>query len=145
MGIHTVVTENKLACDFVSYDVRIPLELACVLLSERKSLVKDIDVVLPLRVQPDASVANSSTVAPEALGAARWLLALVTRSPRPLRIPDQVATKVAENFAAVRQEFRVQPELAHTWMALARARCLTFGENELSLLRWQEVMELEKA
>merc|ERR1712072_1389616 len=85
----------------------------------------------------------SGTITPEALNAARWLVALVTRSPRALRIPDAVMHVFGEDFAKVRQEFKVKPELAHTWMALARARCLTFGEEELSLQRWREVMELE--
>lgn len=141
-AIQMLVTENKLACDFTSYDVKIPLELTCVLLSGRKSLVKDVDVVVPLRA---STLANASAVTSEAVNSARWLLALVTRSPRPLRIPDEVMHVFGEDFAAVRQEFKVKPELAHTWMALARARCLTFGEEELSLQRWREIMELEKA
>jgi hypothetical protein len=142
-ALQTSVTEQKLACDFQSFDVKIPLELSWALLSERKSLVKDIDVVVPLRVQVSSKQA-SGTITPEALNAARWLLALVTRSPRPLRIPDAVMHVFGEDFARVRQEFKVKAELAHTWMSLARARCLTYGEDELSLERWQEVMEMEK-
>lgn len=142
LSLQQLVTENKLACDFVSYDVNIPLELGCVMFSERKSVVKEVEVVMPLRMQPAAA---QSAPAPQALAAARWLIALVTRSTRPLKIPDDVMRVFGENFAAARQEFKVTPELAHTWMALARARCLTFGEDELSLQRWREVMELEQA
>jgi hypothetical protein len=141
LSIQMLVTENKLACDFTSYDVKIPLELSCVLLSNRKSIVKDIDVLVPMRA---TAPATSSPLAPDALAAARWMLALITRSPRPLRIPDEVAHVFGEDFASARQEFKVKPELSHTWMALARARCLTFGEEELSIQRWKEVMELEK-
>jgi hypothetical protein len=144
-AMQMLVTDNKLACDFSSYDVKIPLELSSVLLSGRKSLVKDVDVVIPLRAQPASVLANASPVSAEALNSARWLLALVTRAPRALRIPDEVMHHFSEDFAAVRQQFMVKPELAHTWMALARARCLTFGEEELSLQRWREVMELEKS
>lgn len=140
LSLQKLVQENKLACDFVSYDVSIPLEVPCVLLSERKSVVKDVDVLCPVRVQAQ----SGSAAAPQALDAARWLIALVTRSTRPLRIPDEVMHVFGENFASARQEFKVSPELAHTWMALARARCLTFGEEELSLQRWREVMELEQ-
>jgi len=144
LSLQKLVTENKLACDFVSYDVSIPLEVPCVLLSERKSVVKEVEVVVPVRVQPGALSAAANTTAPEGLVAARWLIALVTRSTRPLRIPDDAMKRFGEDFASARQEFKVNPELAHTWMALARARCLTFGEEELSLARWSEVMELEK-
>lgn len=141
--IQTLVTDSKIACDFSSYDVQIPLELSCVLLSARKSLVKDIDLLVPLRAQ-DKNAA-SATVPAEALTAARWMIGLVTRAPRPLRIADEVMQVFGQDFALVRKAFKVKPELAHTWMALARARCLTFGEEELSLQRWREVMEMEKA
>lgn len=144
LSLQMLVTENKLACDFTTYDVKLPLEVSSVLLSERKSLVKDIDMLVPLRIEPAVALAAAS-VTPEGLAAARWLLALVTRSPRPLKISDEVMHVFSENFAAARQEFKVKPELAHTWMSLARARCLTFGEDELSLQRWGEVMELERA
>jgi len=145
LSLGMLVTENKLACDFQSYDVKVPLEVSSVILSECKSIVKDIDVLVPMRTQSTAAAAaTASAVAPEALDAARWLLALVTRSPRALKIPDEVMHLFAEGFASARQEFKVKPELAHTWMALARARCLTFGEDELSLQRWREVMELER-
>jgi len=141
-SVKSLVTENKLSCDFQSYDVNIPLEVASVLLSRRKSLVKDVDVLLPM--QTSAGLA-SNAVAPEAISSARWLLALVTRSPRPVIIPDEVTHVFSEDFARARQEFKVKPELAHTWVGLARARCLTFGENELSMQRWREVMEMEQA
>lgn len=144
LSLQQLVTENKLACDFMSYDVNIPVEVSCVLVSERKSVVKDIEVLVPMRVAPSAAQGAMGSMAPQALGAARWLIALVTRSTRPLRIPDDVMRVFGENFASVRQEFKVTPELAHTWMALARARCLIFGEEELSMQRWQEVMELER-
>jgi len=139
-AIQTLVSDNKLACDFQSYDVKIPLELACIFLSERKSFIKEIDVVVPLR----AAAAVNTAVTSEALIAARWLVSLVTRSPRPLKIPDPVMNSFSNDFALVRQGFKVKPELAHTWLALARARCLTFGEDEMSPQRWQEVFELEK-
>jgi len=140
-AIQMLVTENKLACDFSSYDVNLPLEVSCLLLSQRRSLVKDVDVLVPLRAA--AATPAGNTVAPAALNLARWLLALVTRSPRAVRISEEVMHVFSDNFAAVRQEFQVKPELANTWMSLACARCLTFGEDELSMQRWREVMELE--
>lgn len=144
LSLQRLVTENKLACDFVSYDVNIPLELGCVLLSERKSVIKDVEVLVPLRIQAAGVQGVTSAMSPQALAAARWLIALVTRSTQPLRIPEEVMSVFGNDFAAVRQEFKVSPDLAHTWLSLARARCLTFGEEELSLARWREVMELER-
>jgi hypothetical protein len=139
-AIQALVIDSQLKCDFMSCDVKIPLEVSCVLVSEGKSLVKDVDVLLPLR----PTSVDSSSVPTAALDAARWLLSLVTRSPRSLRIPEPVEQAFGEDFAAVRQNFKVKADLANAWMCVARARCLTFGEDELSLQRWREVMELEQ-
>jgi hypothetical protein len=138
-AIKLLVTENKLACDY-QFDVNIPLEVSSILLSERRSLVKEADILVPLRPQP----VSNGAVAPDALHAARWLVALVTRSPRSLIISEDAQKVFADDFAMVRQAYKVGPELASTWMAIARARCLTFGEQALSVERWREVMELEK-
>lgn len=144
LSLQKLVTDSKLACDFVNYDVNIPLELPCVCFSERKSVVKDVEVLVPMRANASAATAAGS-VSLEAVTAARWLIALVTRSQKPLNIPDEVQKTFSEDFAAARQEFKVKPELAHTWMALARARCLSFGEDQLSLQRWREVITMERS
>jgi hypothetical protein len=143
LAIQQLVTDSRLVCDFMSYDVKVPLEVSCVVMSNRKSIVKDVDVRLPLRVNGAASNANI-IVSETSLDAARWLLSLVTRSPRAARIPDDVMSAFAEDFAALRQKFKVREDLANTWMCLARARCLTFGEEEVTMQRWREVIELER-
>merc|ERR1719201_1992468 len=103
LAIQTLVVDHQLSCDFMSYDVKIPLEVSCVLLSERKSLVKDVDVRLPLRPSENGlAQANSTPVPQAAVDAARWLVSLVTRSPRPLRIPEAVEQAFGADFAAVR-------------------------------------------
>jgi len=68
----------------------------------------------------------------------------VTRRPRPLQISDQVGNRFSEDFATVRQELQVRPELCHAWMGLARAHCLTFAEEELTAERWAAVLQLER-
>mmetsp|Transcript_166707 Transcript_166707/g.320060 ORF Transcript_166707/g.320060 Transcript_166707/m.320060 type:complete len:670 (-) Transcript_166707:298-2307(-) len=141
-AIKTLVTENLLTCDFMSCDVKLPLEVSAICVSERRSIVKDADVLLPLR--PAASPVEASVPGVAALNAARWLIALVTRAPRAVKIPDHVAQRFSEDFAAVRQELSVPAELGHTWMGLARARCLTLGEKELSIEQWGAVFQLEK-
>jgi len=139
LAIQSLVTDNSLPCDFTSYNVKIPLEVSCVLISDGSSIVKDASIRLPLR--PTST--NGSV--PVCLDQARWLLGLVTRSPRPLAIPDDVTNAFGRDFHEVRKEFNAcGDELAHTWMSLARARCLSFGENELTLQRWREVLELER-
>mmetsp|Transcript_45587 Transcript_45587/g.71130 ORF Transcript_45587/g.71130 Transcript_45587/m.71130 type:complete len:639 (+) Transcript_45587:66-1982(+) len=139
LAIQSLVSENVLPCDFQSYSVKIPVELSCVLMSSRSSIIKDASIRLPVRPTP------SNAPSPASLDQARWLVGLVTRSPRPLNIPDEITRAFGEDFHAVRQEFSVcGDELAHTWMSLARARCLSFGEKDLTLQRWREVLELER-
>jgi hypothetical protein len=141
-ALNTLVTEQSLACDFQSYNVKLPLELHCVAVSKHRSLIKDMDIVLP--VQPNAQAVMPSAAAPEVLDAARFLIGVVTRQPRPLAIPSEASDQVSNDFVQVRQQFRVQPELCHTWMGLARANCLLHGESELTVSRWQGVLQLER-
>jgi len=142
-AISSLVSEQILPCDFVSYDVKIPLELLCLLISKKRSIIKDVPVILPLR--PAAPVAQEVRPAnPGSLDAARFLLGLVTRRPRPMRISDEVGNRFSEDFAAVRQELQVRPELCHAWMGLARAHCLTYAEEELTAERWKAVLLLER-
>lgn len=141
MAIQTLATENLLTCDFMFQDVKLPLEVSSISISARRSIVKDLDVCLPLRPTADSAAQAAN---PGGIDAARWLLALVTRSPRSVKISDEVAQRFSEDFAAVRQELDVPVELGHTWMGLARARCLTLGEEELSAEQWHAVFEFEK-
>jgi hypothetical protein len=146
-AINDLVSEQRLTCDF-SYDLKLPLELLCILVSGRNSIVKEaIDVAVPLRVDSAAVSALSAeaTVDAEALEAARFVIGLVTQSPRKIHIPDEFGPEFSNSFAAVRQEFnQVQPELCHTWLGLARARCLLHGEDTLTPARWQQVLSLER-
>jgi len=146
-AIGTVVTDQMLPCDFSSYDVNIPLELFCVSVSSKgRSIISGMDVALPMSQNP---AAESATLPQEAymagaMDAVRMLLGLVTRSPRPVKFSEEVAHRFSEDFAAVRQTAKVPAELCHTWMGLARAYCLTHGEQELSAARWSSVLTMEK-
>jgi len=144
-AIGSLVTEQKLTCDYQSYDVHIPLELSCVLVSKQRSIIKDIEVVLPMSAQsPECTLSQASMVQPSSLDAARLLLGIVTRRPRPLQIPDDAAHLLSADFAAVRQEFQVNSGLCNAWLALARAHCLTFAEEALTPSRWQAVLGCER-
>jgi len=144
-AIGSLVTEQKLTCDYQSYDVQIPLELSCVLVSKQRSIIKDLEVVLPVSSQSlDCTQSVASVAQPSSLDAARLLLGLVTRSPRPLHIPDDAAHRLSADFAAVRQEFQVNSSLCHAWLALARAQCLTFAEEALTADRWHAVLGSER-
>lgn len=139
-AIRCLMKERQLVCDFMSYDVKIPLETPMVHVSRGKSIIPEQDVLLPLRpVEQNASC----TIPAAALEAARLFLALVTRSPRPLNIPDEVTQKFGTDFAAARAQRDIGTELASTWMSLARAYCIAHGEETLTLGRWQSVLELE--
>lgn len=144
-AIGTLVTEQQLSCDYMCYDVNIPLEVPCVLVSKQRSIIKGTEVVLPLHSRSvDSAPSVSTTREPASLDAARLLLGLVTRRPRPLQIPDDAAHQLSADFATVRQEFQVNASLCHAWLALARAQCLTFAEEALTASRWHSLLECER-
>lgn len=142
-AIGMLATQQQLACDFMSYDVKIPLELSCMIVSQRRSIIKGVDVTVPLR--PSAPLPHGTVASPPgSLDAARFLLGLVTRRPHPINISEEVGVQFANDFTSVRQQLPVTPELCSTWMGLARAHCLTHGEDSLTAERWQAVLQLER-
>jgi len=141
-ALGTLALTQQLACDFSSYDVNIPVEAACMFVSEGKSIIRDVAVRIPL--QPSAPLLTEAMPSPPgSLEATRLFLALLTRIPKALHIPDAIAHRFSEDFAAARQEFGVPSELCHSWMNLARACSLSHGESELKAEHWQFVLKLE--
>jgi hypothetical protein len=49
MAAQSLVNEQQLVCNFEAYDVNIPLEISSLLVSSGRSIVKDVEVVVPLR------------------------------------------------------------------------------------------------
>jgi hypothetical protein len=142
--IEQLVKDRRLMCDFMSYDVPLPLELTCLVVSQGRSLLKPLDVELPL--EPKASVREQHAVpAPGYLDAVRFLLALLTRSPRPIKMDQQVTDRITADFADSRAADPTIPqEMCHLWLSLARAFCLTHGCDELTHERWEAVRSLER-
>lgn len=136
--IGTLVIDQCLACNFSAYDVNIPLELFIILVSQGRSIVKDVDLALPMKAQGQQPGSRPS------LDAARLYLGLATRLPKALRIPEELAARIAGDFSEARQEFQVSSTLCNTWLSLARAFCISHGEAELSERRWFALLQLEK-
>lgn len=140
--IGQLVTERTLACDFSAYDVKVPLELQIILASRGRSVVKDVDLALPLK--PSSCVAAAQANAAESLAAVRLYLGLVTRSPKGLAISEELANKLAGDFVEARQQFQVPSSLCGLWLSLARAYCLSHGEAQLTESMWSNLLQLEK-
>jgi len=144
-AVGLLVTAQQLSCDF-SYDLPLPVETSCVIVSSNgKPIIQDVDVCVPLR--PDASNhAQAATVVADAdtVEAIRFFLALVTRAPKSLNVPDEVMQEFSRDFANIRQEFEVTPQLCNSWMCLARAFCLWHGESALTSERWKALLQLER-
>jgi len=142
--IDLLVREQRLACDFMSYDVPLPLELTCLMVSKGRSLVKPVDVEMPL--EPKAPVREQYTIpSPGLLDAARFFLAVLTRSPRPIKMDQQMMERVPADFTDARSADPTLPqELCHVWLSLARAFCLTHGCDDLTPERWEAVRGLER-
>lgn len=135
-----LVTGQALTCDFMAYDVRIPLELSCIVVSSGASIIKALDAVVPLR--PSTEPLNQSETVP--LDATRLYLGLLTRQPKGIQISDALTGRISEDFSELRSKLQVPPELCHTWLSLARAMCVTHGEIELTAERWQSLLALER-
>lgn len=141
--IGTLVTDQVLPCDFSAYDVNVPLELSIILVSQGKSIVKEVDLAVPLQAehhQAGAGPAASSS----GLEGVRLYLGLATRLPKALEIAEDLTERIAGDFCEIRQELQVPSALCSTWLSLARAFCLSYGEAELSEARWSALLELEK-
>eukprot|EP00930_Biecheleria_cincta_P044707 TRINITY_DN30784_c0_g2_i1.p1 TRINITY_DN30784_c0_g2~~TRINITY_DN30784_c0_g2_i1.p1 ORF type:complete len:641 (-),score=118.73 TRINITY_DN30784_c0_g2_i1:131-2053(-) len=139
-AIQALVIEQQLPYEFFSCDVRVPLELGCLLASRSASIIKGCDVLMPLRPEAHRQpVSHSAT----GLEAARLLLGLASRHIQPIRISDEVSQAFSNDFAQARQELPIGTEAGHLWLSLARAHCLSHGESELTLARWKLVKEME--
>eukprot|EP00811_Abedinium_folium_P014660 NODE_2364_length_2228_cov_9.631604.p1 GENE.NODE_2364_length_2228_cov_9.631604~~NODE_2364_length_2228_cov_9.631604.p1 ORF type:complete len:683 (+),score=198.55 NODE_2364_length_2228_cov_9.631604:119-2050(+) len=139
-AVQSLVCDHKLMCDFMEYNVNLPLEVTSLIVSAGKSLI-GTHVTVP--VQPQVQVAAATTSGDEALQAARLLIELGARSGR-MKMSDEVGQRFSSDFSSFRQTHEVSQDLCHTWMSLARAYCLTHGSDELTHDRWQAVLELER-
>lgn len=142
-AISDVVSDQQLTCDFQVYDMRFPLEVLSILVSKSRSIIREpLVTAVPLR-RLEGGAAHQAPLTSAGLDSARLLLALVSRQPRPMKIPEPVAEMISDHFANVRKAFGVPSDLCHVWMSLARAYCLTYGEDELTPARWQALLALE--
>lgn len=139
-AVTELAVEQQLVCDFASFDVRIPLEVQSISVSSRRSIIRDIDVQLPMRcgVTGDEDV----VVPDDALHSVRMFLGLVTRSPSAVDMPEDVVERFCQDFTEIRKR-DVRSELGHAWMNLARAFCFSYGERSLTLERWTALVALE--
>jgi len=97
-AIQSLLADQNLLCDYCNYDVRIPLEVNCIVASRGAAILKGSDVLLPMKPADAGSIPSL----PGGLDAARFFLGLVTKQTQPLRIPDHVANTFSEDFAKVR-------------------------------------------
>merc|ERR1712137_736865 len=137
-SLEELVCHQKLSCDFMSYDVPIPLEVSTVLLSSRKSLVSSL--LVPVNVIQTSLPSRPSQ---EALDAVRLLIEIIARNKNDLRMSESVTRQVSDDFVTAREKYNVKQELCHTWMNLARAFCFSHGECEVSPERWHTVFQME--
>jgi len=137
--IGQLVTEGTLACDFSAYDVPVPLELQIVLVSRGRSIVKEVDLALPLKAVSPSQLGKLMD-----LSAARLYLGFATRLPKALEITEEMADRVAGDFVEARQEFQVSSGLCNTWLSLARAYCLSHGEAQLTEGLWSKLLDMER-
>mmetsp|Transcript_42899 Transcript_42899/g.80022 ORF Transcript_42899/g.80022 Transcript_42899/m.80022 type:complete len:612 (-) Transcript_42899:84-1919(-) len=144
-AIQTMVSSQTLLCDFMQYNVRIPVEVKSLVVSKGTSVLKAADVILPLCSETPFKSSYQANQTPRSLDASRFLLGLITRQTRQVRLPECVVAALSEDYVKLRERFEeVGQSIIHFWMSLARGICLSHGEDELSLVRWRSIFELEK-
>lgn len=144
-AVKALVQDQNLKCDYGFYDVDLPHELQCLLFSSTASVIQ-AKVSLPLKPSSEAKAHSTllSAIPKEALEAARFLIGLLTRKPKPGCLSEAATKRFSEDFVSTRQEFGISEDLADVWLCLARSSSLLYGEDELSVQRWAHVMSLER-
>ena len=143
-AIQALDSEQMLLIDFDRYEVQIPLEVNCLYISHKPSMLKNADILLPLR--PQLNNVDYPETSAGSLEALRFLLGLVSHRTQPLHL-QQIMGAFSEDFAHMRDEFRdmdLGQHTLHVWVALARACCYTHGEEEMTLQRWRMVSLFER-
>ena len=143
-AIQALDSEQMLLIDFDRYEVQIPLEVNCLYVSNKSSMLKNADILLPLR--PQLNNVDYPETSAGSLEALRFLLGLVSHRTQPLHL-QQIMGAFSEDFAHMRDEFRdmhLGQHTLHVWVALARACCYTHGEEEMTLQRWRMVSVFER-
>ncbi|CAL1163201.1 unnamed protein product [Cladocopium goreaui] len=138
-AIQALDSEQMLLIDFDRYEVQIPLEVNCLYVSNKSSMLKNADILLPLR--PQLNNVDYPETSAGSLEALRFLLGLVSHRTQPLHL-QQIMGAFSEDFAHMRDEFRdmhLGQHTLHVWVALARACCYTHGEEEMTLQRVADV------
>ncbi|CAE7354297.1 mcmbp [Symbiodinium necroappetens] len=140
-AVQNIVSKQTLPCDFSVCTMEIPLEINSLVTSRGCSVLKVDAVMLPLCKDADITNCQESSN----LDASRFFLGLITRHTQQLRIPEDVAHTMSGDYAKMRNKFlEIGQSTLCRWVSLARSICLSHGEEELSLSRWQSILELEK-
>ena len=139
-AIQSIVSSRTLPCVFGTYTMEVPTDITSIVASKRASVLKTDAVVLPL-----SSKAMNASDVPANLDASRFLLGLITRQTRRVRLSEDVTTALSKDYVQMRDGFQeIGQATLSSWVSLANAICLSHGEDELSLTRWRSVFELEK-
>ncbi|KAJ6831676.1 mini-chromosome maintenance complex-binding protein [Iris pallida] len=131
---------QKVEYDFEYYKLEMAADIQMLILSEGKSNILPADLVLPFR---PTTVTCNVTASAEQLKAWRWYLATLRSLPYS-NGPEILETVQDEMVVAMKEDQTVGSTDLNRWLTMAQLVSASFGENSLSLERWQLVKELER-
>ncbi|KAJ6806447.1 mini-chromosome maintenance complex-binding protein [Iris pallida] len=131
---------QKVEYDFEYYKLEMAADVQMLVLSEGKSNILPADLVLPFL---PTTVTCNVTASAEELQAWRWYLATLRSLPYS-NGPEMLQTVQDEMVAAMKEDRSVGGADLNRWLTMAQLVSASFGENSLSLERWQMVKELER-
>jgi len=148
-ALRVLLERQLLALDFgqdLGYNVHFQTEIPAVSVTRKvKSLLADVNfatVVLPTAASAAAGLAPSAAGDWTPL---RRYLAAVRRHTAPLVVAEDVQDLVQTTFVGARKaDPLVKQESFSLWMTLARSLVASYGETDLTVTRWAEVMRMEE-
>uniref|UniRef100_A0A0G4I2X5 Mini-chromosome maintenance complex-binding protein n=1 Tax=Chromera velia CCMP2878 TaxID=1169474 RepID=A0A0G4I2X5_9ALVE len=146
------VKELSVQYDFGAYKMPFSCKALPVVLSHGRPLVMGADFVVPVDLPggcgeggQENSEENVPVAPEEELAQIRYFLGLcAAREGQRLLVGDSMNNRISADFADRRQQDKnLSIEDLQKWLALARARAFSLGEEELSVAVWRETLALE--
>lgn len=147
-ALQGIMREQKVSYEFEVFALQQPTDSPVTILSTGNTLLKGMgEVAVPLRpkaLPPRKRDVGESIAAQNTLEDARSYLSMARQLH--VVIPDGLKNILEQEMVKAKQTNpkEVSPEVLHRWLGLALLSSASYGETELTLERWNSVVEMEK-
>lgn len=146
-ALQNIMRDQKVAYEFEIFALEQPSDCPVTILSTGKTLLKGVgEVVLPLKPVKALDVSTASI--DEAFTTSDVELCrdfLSTARQMTAAIPDSLKEQLEQEMIRAKQTspYKVSPEVWHRWITLALLLSASYGEGELTMDRWNRIIEME--